>query len=125
MVLVSDKPISPIVLAGLIVMIMHFLHAGRKRVTLPGAEESMSTTVDFMRDCSKDTGFIQPVHDGVRRGFVDGLRLGLLATCPAPSVHGSVLACVPGRRVFASCDSAGCPAPPHSTSMAAAGHQET
>src|SRR6266516_3723036 len=22
-----------------------------------------------MRDCSKDTGFIQPVHDGVRRGF--------------------------------------------------------
>src|SRR6266571_8979268 len=76
-------------------------------------------------DCSKDTGFIQPGHDGVRRGFVDGLRLGLLATCPAPSVHGSVLACVPGRPVFASCDSAGCPAPPHSTSMAAACHPET
>ena len=34
--------------------------------------------------CSKDTGFIQPVPDGVRRGFVDGLHLGLLATCPAP-----------------------------------------
>src|SRR5437870_1802186 len=34
-------------------------------------------------DCSKDTGFIQPVHDGVRRGFVNGLRLGLHATYPA------------------------------------------
>src|SRR5437762_7770956 len=39
------------------------------------------------RDCSKVTGFIQPVHDEVRRGFVDGLRLGLRATYPAPSVH--------------------------------------
>ncbi len=38
-------------------------------------------------DCSKDTGFIQPVPDGVRRGFVDGLRLGLHATYPVPSVH--------------------------------------
>jgi hypothetical protein len=35
-------------------------------------------------DCSKDTGFIQPVHDGVRRGFVDGLRRELHATYPAP-----------------------------------------
>jgi hypothetical protein len=48
MVLVSDKPISPIVLAGLIVMAMHFLHTGRKRATLPGAEESMTTTIDFI-----------------------------------------------------------------------------
>src|SRR5436853_1742796 len=48
MVLVSDKPINPIVLAGLIVMAMHFLQAGRKRATLPGAEESMSTTIDFI-----------------------------------------------------------------------------
>src|SRR5438874_12260207 len=46
MVLVSDKPINPTVLAGLIVMAMHFLQAGRKRATLPGAEESMSTTID-------------------------------------------------------------------------------
>src|SRR6266705_5598929 len=30
MVLVSDKPINTIVLAGLIAMVMHFLHAGRK-----------------------------------------------------------------------------------------------
>ena len=41
----------------------------------------------FLGDCSKDTGFIQPVHDGVRRGFVDDLRLGLHATYPVPSVH--------------------------------------
>src|SRR2546422_7558272 len=47
MVLVSDKPTNTIVLAGLIVMVMHFLHAGRKRATLPGTEESM-TTIDFI-----------------------------------------------------------------------------
>jgi hypothetical protein len=39
------------------------------------------------RDCSKDTGFIQPVHNGVRRGFGDGLGLGLHATYPVPSGH--------------------------------------
>jgi hypothetical protein len=47
MVLVSDKPIHTIVLAGLLVMVMHFLQAGRKRATLPGTEESM-TTIDFI-----------------------------------------------------------------------------
>src|SRR5258708_35038279 len=36
--------------------------------------------------CSKDTGLIQPEHDGVMRAFVDGLRLGLHATYPVPSV---------------------------------------
>ena len=34
----------------------------------------------YYGDCSKDTGFIQPVHDGVRRGCVDGLRRKLHAT---------------------------------------------
>ena len=48
MVLVSDKPINPIVLAGLIALVMHFLQAGRKRATLPGTEESMTTTIDFI-----------------------------------------------------------------------------
>src|SRR2546428_10391065 len=48
MVLVSYKPINPIVLASLIVIVMHFLHAGRKRATLPGTEESMTTTIDFI-----------------------------------------------------------------------------
>ena len=46
MVLVSYKPINIIVLAGLIVMGIHFLQAGRKRATLPGAEESMTTTIE-------------------------------------------------------------------------------
>src|SRR6185295_2439868 len=77
------------------------------------------------RDCSKDTGFIQPVHDGVRRGFVDGLRLGLHATYPRPSGHGSAHAPAPGRHSFASCDSVGCPAPPHSRWRGAACRQET
>src|SRR5215467_914175 len=36
-------------------------------------------------DCSRATGFIQLVHDEVRQGFVDGLRLGLHATYPAPA----------------------------------------
>src|SRR6266550_2055856 len=48
MVLVSYKPINPIVLASLIVIVMHFLQAGRKRATLPGTEESMTTTIDFI-----------------------------------------------------------------------------
>src|SRR6266446_10257099 len=44
MVLVSYKLIG---LVGLIVMVMHFLQAGRKRETLPGMEEHM-TTIDFI-----------------------------------------------------------------------------
>src|SRR2546421_10315654 len=44
MVLVSDKLIG---LVGLLVMVMHFLQAGRKRETLPGMEEHM-TTIDFI-----------------------------------------------------------------------------
>src|SRR5256886_11821262 len=43
MVLVSYAPINSIVLTGLIVMVMHFLQAGRKRATLPGTEEPMTT----------------------------------------------------------------------------------
>src|SRR5215475_5969406 len=46
MVLVSDKPINSIVLTSLIVMVMHFLHTGRKRHPLPGTEEPM-ITLDF------------------------------------------------------------------------------
>jgi hypothetical protein len=48
MVLVSYKPMNPIVLVGLLVMAIHFLHAGQKRATLPGAEESMTTTIEFI-----------------------------------------------------------------------------
>ena len=43
MVLVSNKPMNFIVLNDLIVMVMHFLHTGRKRHTLPGTEEPMTT----------------------------------------------------------------------------------
>src|SRR5713101_5418693 len=43
MVLVSYKPINTIVLAGLIVMVIHFLPAARKRATLPGMEDSVTT----------------------------------------------------------------------------------
>src|ERR1700745_2881216 len=47
MVLVSDKPTNTIVLTSLIVLIMHFLHAGRQRDTLPGTEEPM-ITIEFI-----------------------------------------------------------------------------
>src|SRR5215471_8886742 len=48
MVLVSCRPINTIVLVGLIVMVTPFLHAGSKCATLPGMEESMTTTSDFI-----------------------------------------------------------------------------
>src|SRR5215212_1646949 len=48
MVLVACKPMNLLVLVGLLVMAIHFLHAGRKRATLPGAEESMTTTIEFI-----------------------------------------------------------------------------
>src|SRR3954452_16752401 len=48
MVLVACKPMNPIVLVDLIVMAIHFLHTGRKHATLPGAEESMTTTIEFI-----------------------------------------------------------------------------
>src|SRR5215475_8215736 len=37
-----------VVLVGLIVMVMHFLHAGSKCATRPGTEESMTTTIEFI-----------------------------------------------------------------------------
>src|SRR6267142_2774050 len=48
MVLVSYKPINTIVLTGLIAMFMHFLQAGSTCATLPGTEESMTTTIEFI-----------------------------------------------------------------------------
>src|SRR6516165_12543554 len=83
------------------------------------------TICSNIRDCSKATGFIQPVHDEVRQGFVDGLRLELHATYRAPDAHGSALASAPGRHSFASCDSAGCPAPRHWRLLGAACPPET
>src|SRR5262249_60339997 len=124
MVLVSYRPINQIVLVGLLVMVTHFLHAGSTCATLPGTEESMTTTIEFIRYCSKVTGVIQPGPDGVRRGFVAGLQLELHATYPAPRGHESALVCARGRPAFASCDSAGCPVPRHSRRQAAACRRE-
>ena len=85
---------------GLIAMIDRRLVPDEQEVSAPGeavagmflnglgfANRPVSLTPQFFGDCSKDTGFIQPVPDGVRRGFVDGLRLGLHATYPGPTVH--------------------------------------
>src|SRR5262245_63723536 len=47
MVLVSDKPMRSLVLTDLIVIVMPFLHTGRKRHPLPGTEEPM-ITVEFI-----------------------------------------------------------------------------
>jgi len=93
--------------------------------TLPHPGPLPTEQQELFGDCSKDTGFIQPVHDGGRRGFVDGLRLGLHATYLVPSGHGSAFACARGRRAFASCNSAGCPAPRHARWRAAACRRET
>src|SRR5215510_13447114 len=95
-----------------------FGQALRVSLVKPGAYLSESYPqprfYGIFRDCSKATGFSQPGHDVVMPGFVDGLRRGLHATYPAPGAHGSARASAPGRHSFASCDSAGCPAPPHS-----------
>src|SRR5262245_6830510 len=37
-----------VVLVSLILMAIHFLQAGHKRAPLPGAEESMTTTIEFI-----------------------------------------------------------------------------
>src|SRR5262245_2975312 len=81
MVLVAYKPISPMVLVGLMVMAIHFLHAGRKRATLPEAEESMTTTTEFITAlfCQGDdqlAGF--PKHPEARLCPSEVVTLGLL-----------------------------------------------
>src|SRR5204863_9416049 len=53
-------------------------------VYLYPAGNAVASKSGKIRDCSKDTRCIQPVHDGVRRGFVDRLRLWLHATYPVP-----------------------------------------
>src|SRR2546425_5848242 len=81
MVLVSDKPSNNIVLAGLIVMVMHFLHAGRRSATLPGAEESMTTTIDFITAlfCQVDDHMSGlPKHPEARLWPSEVVTLGLL-----------------------------------------------
>src|SRR5712691_3313538 len=80
MVLVSYKPIGAIVLAGLIVMVMHFLQAGRKCATLPGTEESM-TTIDFITDlfCQVDDHLSGlPKHPEAHLWPSEVVTLGLL-----------------------------------------------
>src|SRR6267143_3609099 len=81
MVLVSYKPINTIVLAGLIIMVIHFLHAGRKRATLPGTEESMTTTIDFITTlfCQVDDQLAGlPKHPEARLWPSKVVTLGLL-----------------------------------------------
>ena len=48
MVLVFYKPVNTMVLASLIVMVIYFLQAGSTCATLPGTEESMTTTIEFI-----------------------------------------------------------------------------
>src|ERR671925_512045 len=63
MVLVSDKPMNSLVLTGLIVMVMHFLHTGRKRHPLPGTEEPM-ITLDFITALFYEIELIHPIREG-------------------------------------------------------------
>src|SRR6266545_4822311 len=101
MVLVSYKLIG---LVGLIVMVMHFLQAGRKRETLPGMEEHM-TTIDFITAlfCQVDDplagipkhphatlwpseivtlGILQALKGGGNRAFSRWLTRDYRALCP-------------------------------------------
>src|SRR5437870_2545134 len=81
MVLVSYLPINTLVLAGLLVMVMHFLHAGSKCATLPGTEESMTVTIEFITAlfCQVDdqlSGF--PKHPEAHLWPSEVVTLGLL-----------------------------------------------
>src|SRR5499433_4102907 len=80
MVLVSDKPINIIVLTSLIVLIMHFLHAGRQHDTLPGTEEPM-ITIEFITalfyEVDEQLGAI-PKHPKAHLWPSEVVTLGLL-----------------------------------------------
>ena len=84
-------------------------------------EEEVQSIRVFLRDCSRATGFLQPVHDGVLHGCVDGLPLGPPATSPRPDAHGSALASTPARPFCASCACVGSPAPPPAMAPAVTG----
>src|SRR5918912_1221625 len=80
MVLGPYKLINTMVLAGLVVMVMPFLQAGRKRATLPGTEESM-TTLDFITDlfCQVDDQLAGlPKHPEAHLWPSEVVTLGLL-----------------------------------------------
>src|SRR5262249_34012896 len=80
MVLVAYRPINIIVLAGLIVMGMHFLQAGCKRATRRGTEEPM-ITVEFITalfyEVDEQLGAI-PKHPEAHLWPSEVLTLGLL-----------------------------------------------
>jgi hypothetical protein len=81
MVLVACQPMNPVVLIGLLVMAIHFFHAGRKRATLPGAEESRTTTIEFITAlfCQVDEQLAGlPKHPEARLWPSEGVTLGLL-----------------------------------------------
>src|SRR5438445_2191406 len=72
---------TSIVLVGLLVIAIHFLHAGRKRATLPGTEESMISTIEFITAlfCQVDdqlAGF--PKHPEAHLWPSEVVTLGLL-----------------------------------------------
>src|SRR5262249_23412785 len=96
MVLVSDKPINIIVLTSLIVLIMHFLHAGRQHDTLPGTEEPM-ITIEFITalfyEVDEQLGAI-PKHPKAHLWPSEVVTLGLLHALKRV-VHPSLFLSVP------------------------------
>jgi hypothetical protein len=78
---------NSIVLVGLLVMAIHFLHAGRKRATLPGAEESMTTTIEFITAlfCQVDDQLSGlPKHPEAHLWPSEVVTLGLLHALTVP-----------------------------------------
>src|SRR5438093_6178504 len=76
MVLVSDKPISIIVLVGLIVMVGHFLHAGKPTVCL-------HVTSLVASSCGYDNGKSGPTHCALI-GAARGDRCNQCWVCRTP-----------------------------------------
>src|SRR5438445_10474219 len=81
MVLVACRPMNPIVLVCLLVMARHFVQAGQKRATLPGAEEAMTTTIEFITAlfCQVDDQLADlPKHPEAHLWPSEVVTLGLL-----------------------------------------------
>src|SRR5499427_8625408 len=84
MVLVACKPMAPIVLVGLPAMAIHFLQAGRKRATLPGAEASMTTTIEFITALS----YGSPIFKVVQQKRCKALYTALTKSPKSPEYAG-------------------------------------
>src|SRR5262245_47267624 len=77
----SIKTNESVVLVRLIVVAIHFLQAGRKRAILPGAEEAITTTIEYITAlcCQVDDQLAGlPTHPAAHLWPSEVVTLGLL-----------------------------------------------